>query len=379
MSASPAESIEMFTSVTGASREIAEQHLQATRGDVQQAILNFIEGAGDAADDAPAAQANPPVAPSSGPGDIESIMGLARDQGAEDSQDSSKGSGSKGAGKGGPDDPQQKIIVVFFEDGFMVEDKAENLEEEEEKETPAEAPKPPARRIGMMSLDDLPREPRGGMPKLPKKIPKLAPLRSYDTPEGKEFIADIKAGKVPKEFQKRDEKGRPVGTSIAVSDERPKTYSEINEMLEKMRQMKAQQEGEQKKSAPAATAMFTGAGHTLSSSSAASAAPGGSTGSCDPTLLALVHAAAAPVVDESKPATTLQLRLSTGARVKARLNLDHTVADLWRLVAKELGPAFATTSGQELSAGFPPKTLTDTSATLAAADLANASVTHKCR
>ena len=26
---------------------------------------------------------------------------------------------------------------------------------------------------------------------------------------------------------------------------------------------------------------------------------------------------------------------SQGARVKAKLNLDHTVADLWRLVAKE--------------------------------------------
>merc|ERR1712187_401202 len=95
-----------------------------------------------------------------------------------------------------------------------------------------------------------------------------------------------------------------------------------------------------------APTLFTGAGQTLSSSAtpASSGAVAGSAsgGYCDPALLKLVRAAPAPEVSESKPATNIQLRLSSGARVKARLNLDHTVADLWRLVAREMGSdAFA--------------------------------------
>lgn len=266
----------------------------------------------------------------------------------------------------------------------MVDEELDLAKEEEEEETP-EAPKPPTRRIGMMTLDSLPKDSRGGRPKLPKKIPKLGPLRSYDVPENKQFLDEVKAGKLPKELQQKDEKGKPVPTTIIVDDERPRTYAEISKVLEQMRKMKEEEEAEQKQSAPSAPVLFTGAGQSCGGGPAggaagASASAAAGSGSCDPTLLALVRSAPAPVVDDSKPATILQLRLSSGARVKVRLNLDHTVADLWRVVDKELGSAlFASSSGHELSAGFPPKPLKDTSTTLAAADLANASVTHRCR
>jgi len=62
-----------------------------------------------------------------------------------------------------------------------------------------------------------------------------------------------------------------------------------------------------------------------------------------------------------------------------KLNLDSTVADLWRVVAAEMGQAaFAAASQHALSAGFPPKPLTDLKATIKDADLANSSVTHRC-
>jgi len=378
---SSAEGVEMFMSVTGASQEKAQQYLQASGMDVQQAILTYLEAGeepGDAAA-APAAQAPAAAAaaaPSAPPGSIDSILGQANQNNSKKDGEAGKGSGKQSSSK--DDSFQRKVGLVFFADGFMVEEDME--EDEEEEEATPEAPKPPTRRIGMMSLADLAPESGGQRPKLPKKIPTLSPLRSYDTPENRQFLDDVKAGKVPKALQKRDEKGRPVPTTFAVSDHRPKTYVELEKTLDELRKMKDEQEAEDKQKAPPPSTLFTGAGQSLGSSATASAAGSSSgTGACDPTLLALVNAGKTPVVDESKPATNLQLRLSTGARVKARLNLDHTVADLWRLVADAIGPAFATTSGHELCAGFPPKPLTNSSATLAAADLANAAVTHRCR
>lgn len=371
-------------SITGASREAALNSLNSARGDVQQAITAYFDGGaaddgGDVAE-APAAQA------AGAPDAIESIMGNLKES-QERGPDESRGKGGRdGKGKSS-DGPSRTVVVVFFADGFVVDEEGQFDQEEDEPEAAPEAPKPPTRRVGMMTLDDVSsRDGKGkgkGM-KLPKKIPTLGPLRSYDTAENKAFLDDMKANRVPQQLQKRDEQGRPIPLSIAVDDERPRTYKELSEVLDQMRQLKAKQEAEEKKNAPAKSTMFTGSGHTLSSSAAPAASAGASSGasgaSCDPALLALVRAASAPEADEGKPTTTLQLRLSTGARVKARLNLEHTVADLWRLVAREMGDAaFAAASGHELSAGFPPKPLKDTSVSLAAADLANASVTHRSR
>lgn len=388
MSAS-AENVEMFISVTGGSKEQAQQYLQAASGDVQQAILTFFEaGGGDsevaaavagAAAAAPAAARRSAPAPAPGASPIDSIVGLAKEGGDV----MGKGTGKKGAGKGKDDDdgPSRKIGIVFFAEGFMVDlEGGLDGDSEEEEETPSApaAYKPPTRGIRMMSLDDLPKDSQGSRPPLPKKLPKLSPLRPYDTVENKKFLDDVKAGLLPKELQQQDEKGKPVPTTIGISDERPESYAKLSEALDQMKKMKDAEDAEQQRTAaPAAPAMFTGAGQTCGGAVAAKPATG--SGACDPALLALTMAGPVPVVDESKPATTLQLRLSTGARVKARLNLDHTIADLWRIVAQELGPVFATSSGHELCAGFPPKPLSDNSATLAAADLANASVTHRCR
>lgn len=377
--ADSAESIEMFVSVTGASEEVAKKKLAEAGGDVQQAILNFVEEE-EGVSLAPATSTTS-AAPAASHGEsVNSIMDSVKASVA----DSAKGSG-KGKDDSGKVDGQSRVVgVVFFADGFMVDESDElgkaDKEEEEEEDKP-KAPQPPTRGLRMMSLDDLSRNDKGkGMPKLPKKIPTLAPLRSYDEPQNKEFLDDVKAGRVPKELQKRDEKGQPIRLTISVADERPHTYAELQKALDMMRMMKEKAEAEQKKSAPPGPALFTGSGQTLSSSASTAAASSAGSGSCDPTLLALVKAGAPPVADESKPTTTLQLRLSTGVRVKAKLNLDHTVADLWRLVAKEIGEEkFATSSGHELKAGFPPKPLKDTSATLSAADLANAAVTHTCQ
>jgi len=229
--------------------------------------------------------------------------------------------------------------------------------------------------------------------KLGESVKALPPLRSYDDPANKAMGDALMARRVPEELRPADE-----DTQITVAPVGDMTYEEFKQMGQMFEQMfssmaaKGGDQGSGKGSSASSSAsppLFTGAGQTLGGSSAGSAAPaaGGATTSagaggpgCDPAVLALVKGQPAPAVDEAKPATTLQLRLSTGTRVKARLNLDHTVADLWRLVAQNMGEAaFAAASGHELSAGFPPKPLTDPTATLQAADLVNAAVTHRSR
>jgi len=80
-----------------------------------------------------------------------------------------------------------------------------------------------------------------------------------------------------------------------------------------------------------------------------------------------------PVVDESKPKTTVMVRLTNGKRLKAVLNLTHTVQHLQSLIRAE-------GAGDEpyvLMAGFPPAQLTDSSVTIEAAGLAGSQVTQK--
>mmetsp|Transcript_11410 Transcript_11410/g.36440 ORF Transcript_11410/g.36440 Transcript_11410/m.36440 type:complete len:388 (-) Transcript_11410:84-1247(-) len=381
--------VEMFTSVTGASKEVAAKYLQNSKGDIDMAIALYLsdqEEAGEAGPPggAPAAQGGAAAA-SGGLATVDSIVDLVKSRGDEGPSGGSAGSGAggKGAGKGGPEGTERSVFIVFFSDGFMVD---EDFELPKPEPTPEQPAAPPPRRTGMMSLNDLKKDPktRGPMPKLPK----LKPLRSYDTPENKAFLADVKAGRVPTELQKRDEKGAPVSVSIAIDDVRPKSYEELAKVIKQMEAMQKQMEGDQGGSSsgskPAGPTLFAGAGNTLSSgSSSAAPAAGGAARSgngADPALVAIAAAGPPPEADESKPVANIQLRLSTGARVKARLNHDHTVADLWRIVAAQMGnDAFRAASNHQLVAGFPPKPLSDTSLTVAAADLANAAVTHRCQ
>lgn len=385
--------VQTFVAVTGASEETAAKYISDNRGDMDAAVTAYFQdmdedaGPGPAAD-APAGEPAPAggvPASASGGSAIDDIMGSIKGSGKGDPGEDD----AKGRGKGGDADGRRTVVIVFFSDGFMVDEDPEKPEAPTAAE-PAAAPAA-ARRTGMMGLSDLNKESksrRGPMPKLPE----LKPLRSYDTPENKKFIELVKAGRVPEELQKRDAEGKPITLTFGIEDARPMSYDELDRRIKQIKKMEAEDEQEDagaggpKAKAPA---LFTGAGQTLSSSAPAPAAPGAAGGAsasanggagADPALLQLVDACLAPCADESKPSTTIQLRLSSGARAKVTLNLDHTVADVWRAVANLMGvAAFRAASNHVLSAGFPPKQLTDPTATLQSADLKNAAVTHRCQ
>ncbi|KIZ03042.1 NSFL1 cofactor [Monoraphidium neglectum] len=103
---------------------------------------------------------------------------------------------------------------------------------------------------------------------------------------------------------------------------------------------------------------FSGSGRTLAAGPSTSAAP----------------APAAPAgewegVDESKPTTSLQLRLYDGERMVARFNHTHTLADVRRFIRASRPDMSAPYT---LNTAFPPAPVKDEGATLEAAGLLNA-------
>lgn len=160
------------------------------------------------------------------------------------------------------------------------------------------------------------------------------PLRRLDDPENEALLRDVNRGAVPREME---EPG--VGdVSIRLIDKKGEEYVPPK-----------------KKVVP-----FSGGGQRLNGS--ASTAPG--------TAVDADRAAAAVQVDESRPIATVQVRLSDGTRLIARLNEDSTVADLRAFVAASR-PGVANFT---LSTTFPRKVLDDDSATIKEAQLKGAVV-----
>jgi len=84
-----------------------------------------------------------------------------------------------------------------------------------------------------------------------------------------------------------------------------------------------------------------------------------------------VTCASAPLT--STPRHVSKVRLASGKRFKATLNLTHTVSHLHALLAADghAGESYV------LMGGFPPKQITDTSQTIEASGLAGSQVTQK--
>jgi len=177
---SDGNAIENFMAVTGASKEVAAQHLAMARGNVDAAVAAFFDGAEDGMEMPTGGleeDPGPSPADASSTAAVESILASvkgAKGSGKGDSRDAGKGSGKDGDTSGN----SMMIAIVFFADGFMVDDDPQP--DKDPEPAPEEPAAPVQRRTGMMGLSDLKpsRGRRGPRPKLPK----LKPLRSYDTP-----------------------------------------------------------------------------------------------------------------------------------------------------------------------------------------------------
>jgi len=166
-------------------------------------------------------------------------------------------------------------------------------------------------------------------------------FRSLHDPANLPFLRDVAEGLVPRELEESADSG---AFHLELVDRRGEEWQ------------------------PPSFTAFGGAGQTLGTTATTASAP--------PPVAAVP---AAPVeapllqVDASQPTTTLQIRLSSGQRLKETLNLTHTVADLEALVRNRAPTdrAFA------LLAGYPPKALADKTLSLKEAGLDNAAVSQK--
>lgn len=139
-------------------------------------------------------------------------------------------------------------------------------------------------------------------------------------------------------------KNYPKGLSVALEDRRQRDYEPPP---------------------PPKYISFSGEGTSLGGAAAAAAAA--------TTQVDTSASGGKPKVDESKPKTTIQFRFHNGQRASLDVNLDHTVSDLHSYCM-----SVAPVDGEyKLLAGFPPKALTDPSATIEAAGLVRASVQMK--
>lgn len=179
-------------------------------------------------------------------------------------------------------------------------------------------------------------------------------LRDPEAPENKAFLEAMDRGEIPAELvprlrERAKATGEPLAAGVSVTDKRGEMY------------------------VPPPYRAFSGAGATLGGGAAAAPPAGAVVRAGGAGAAAAAATAAAVVVDESKPLANMQIRLLDGRREKVTLNLTHTVGDLMNKVASLGG----TSKPFLLTAGFPPKPLSDPTATLEAAGLKNAQVTQK--
>ncbi|XP_050288439.1 plant UBX domain-containing protein 4-like [Quercus robur] len=172
------------------------------------------------------------------------------------------------------------------------------------------------------------------------------PLRSLDDPENASFLESIRKSECPKELEPADRRASVHVNLIRRNEKCPEP---------------------EKRHVP-----FQGVGRTLGSSSTPAAT--------EPTVASIpLNTAPTPsmglVVDQTLPATSVQLRLADGTRMVAHFNYHHTINDIRSFIdASRPGSA---RNYQLQMMGFPPKVLSDQAQTIEQAGLANSVVIQK--
>lgn len=171
------------------------------------------------------------------------------------------------------------------------------------------------------------------------------PLRAFNDPANKEFLDAIKRGEVPAELRRQAQNGE---VHVDMEDHREEEFVKPKESLKS----------------------FSGAGHKLGSPT-----PGIVQ---EETVEVPATASRVPQqptfkVDETKPVTTIQIRLADGTRLVSKFNHHNTIGDIRSLVrsAKPTGGNF------NLMTTFPNKVLNDDTVTITDAKLLNAVIVQR--
>jgi UBX domain-containing protein 1 len=179
------------------------------------------------------------------------------------------------------------------------------------------------------------------------------PLRAYDDPANAQFLASIKLGQIPSELVAHARGGE---VSLNMEDHRIEEYREP----------------------PKIRTPFSGSGFRLGNPTpetedGPSSAPssGGDPKKDEEAAQTELN------VDTSQPTTTIQVRLADSSRLVIRLNLTHSVGRIREYICRAR-PTYGARPFV-LMTTFPNKELSDESATIAEANLQNASVVQRMK
>eukprot|EP00096_Caligus_rogercresseyi_P010447 TRINITY_DN3810_c0_g1_i1.p1 TRINITY_DN3810_c0_g1~~TRINITY_DN3810_c0_g1_i1.p1 ORF type:complete len:392 (+),score=149.16 TRINITY_DN3810_c0_g1_i1:86-1261(+) len=382
--ASEADQLAQFQSITGADSERAKFFLDSAQGVLEVALTAFFDGEPEdeamASEVAAAAalqtQQPPPSKPKKsaysggGTSNIHSLSHASSDDDDSDSEDKGQafyagGSSTSGQQIIGPPKKGQDFVKEMFK---RARDQGAEIEDEDEQ-----GPSPFGRKnrqtfggtgfkLGSNDNDSkvIPSSSKSKEDKEREFTLKMwqngfsldeGPLRAYDDPANREFLSCIMKGRVPLELV-REARGGEV--NIKMEDHKHEDYVKPK----------------------VAVNPFQGAGHVLGSvlpSMEESKATGEAASSPQDQKTAEALAASEVKVDDSKPVTTLQVRLHNGTRLLVKLNHSHTVGDLRRYIRLSR-PEVASMTSFALLTTFPNKELSNDEETLQDAELLGAAI-----
>ncbi|XP_068708774.1 NSFL1 cofactor p47-like [Montipora foliosa] len=176
------------------------------------------------------------------------------------------------------------------------------------------------------------------------------PLRSFDDPSNEQFLSSVRKGEIPQELRGLSRRNE---VHVNMEDHRHEDY--IPPPKPKME-------------------AFSGAGHKLGSPVPEVRVRHQPTQDSPATVNSQSAAVPSPI-DESKPVTSIQIRLADGTRMVSKFNHTNTVGDIRRFICASR-PQMATRNFVLLLT-FPNKELTDEGQTLAQANLLNAVIVQR--
>jgi len=165
------------------------------------------------------------------------------------------------------------------------------------------------------------------------------PLRSYDDPKSKEILEAMDKGFVPRELS-----GNAKRVAVKLNDKKKEDYVPPKEKFR----------------------AFQSTGRVIGSGLEGTTSSTGSGDHNQQQQLYTKDTTAVISVDETKPITSVQLRLPDGSIIKTKINVDQTIGDLFIYIEKLIG-----LQQFKASTTFPKKQLTDRTETIEKANLKN--------
>lgn len=176
------------------------------------------------------------------------------------------------------------------------------------------------------------------------------PIREYSDPQNRDFLDTVRKGEIPIELRHKANGGE---VHVKLEDHSHDEYVSKKPIVQ----------------------AFAGTGFRLGNVAPTVTSP--STESAQKTQGTESDAQRSLDIDDSKPATNLQIRLADGSRLTMRANHTHTIGAVRRFIV-EARPEYATMLFSLLSS-FPPKELMDDNATLEEENLINSVVVQKIK